>query len=74
MAWLTALAQILRLFMSELNNKRTQAKQSQREDRRSSIEEKPTKANAELFGSSAGRVRIDDDATQKPVRPDAPKS
>jgi|APCry4251928276_1046603.scaffolds.fasta_scaffold204749_2 hypothetical protein len=72
MGWLKALAQILSLFFAELEKHRAEAKQIRREDRRASIEETPTNANAELFGASAGRVRIDDDVTKKPVRPDAP--
>lgn len=71
MGWLKALAQILSLLLSELEKHRAEAKQIRREDRRASIEEAPTNANAELFGDSSGRVRIDDDVTKKPVRPDA---
>jgi hypothetical protein len=71
MGWLKAFAQILSLFFAELEKYRVEAKQIRRENRRASIEESPTHANADLFGASAGRVRIDDDDTKKPVRTDA---
>ncbi len=71
MAWLNAIILVIQLAWAEIERNRAQAKQMRRQDRRGAISEQPTKANTDLFGPSAGLVRLDTATHQRDnVRPD----
>lgn len=64
MAWLNALLLAIQLAWAEFERNRALSKQMRRDERRGYVNEKPTDANAELFGPSAGRLHIDGRATE----------